>query len=439
MPALIQEVVPGSIAAEVGLEPGDTLCSINGKTVADILDFQFASADAVLEMEVKKADGQSWLVDIEKDEDEPLGLVLEGFIFDSMKVCTNRCVFCFVDQLPPGLRSTLKVKDDDYRHSFLFGNFITLTNLKAADWDKIAAMRLSPLYISVHAMQPEVRAKMLHNKKGRDIKEGLERLCRAGIEMHTQIVLCPGINDGLVLEDSIEQLAGFYPCLQSIGIVPVGLSGHRLDLPELRRVDPEQSGALIRLVDKYQEKYRRDYGTGLVYLADEFYLQADIAIPDSSYYDGFEQLENGIGLVRCFWDDFTQALPELPDKVSPREIFIITGVSGQAALQPVVERLNRIAGMVLHTIPIINGLLGESITVTGLLTGQDIIKTLGDNYRGKTLLLPEIVLKSEEDVLLDDISVAQIEKAAAVKIRVVPMQARDLIEAVLNNNSESGE
>lgn len=438
MPALIQYVIPGSIAAEVGLEPGDTLCSINGHTVADILDYQFTCADTVLEIEVKKGNGQSWLVDIEKDQDEPLGLELDGFIFDKMKVCTNRCLFCFVDQLPPGMRPTLMVKDDDYRHSFLFGNFITLTNLKADDWDKIAAMRLSPLYISVHAMRPEVRAMMLHNKKGRDIKEGLERLCRAGIEMHTQIVLCPGINDGPILEESIEQLAGFYPHVQSIGIVPVGLSGHRLGLPELRPIVPEQSAALIGVINEYQQKYRREYGSGLVYLADEFYLQAEHVIPDSAYYDGFEQLENGIGLVRLFWDDFAEVQKELPDRVAPRECYIVTGVSGHAAMQPVAERLNLIEGLSLHIIPVANGLLGDSITVTGLLSGQDIINTLGDNYRGKNILLPEIVLKAEEDVLLDDISVAEIEKAAAVKIRVVPMQARDLVDAVLNY-SESGE
>lgn len=435
MPAIIQDVIPGSIAAEVGLEPGDTLCSINGHTVDDILDFQFASADACLEMEIKKSGGQSWLVDIEKDQDEPLGLVLEGFIFDKMKVCNNRCLFCFVDQLPPGLRSTLKVKDDDYRHSFLFGNFITLTNLKAADWDKIETMRLSPLYISVHAMQSEVRAKLLHNKKGRNIKEDLQRLCKAGIEIHTQIVLCPGINDGQVLKQSIEQLAGFYPHLKTIGIVPVGLSRHRQGLPTLSEVSPEQSAALICLVDKYQEKYRREYGTGLVYLADEFYLKAEHTIPDSAYYDGFEQLENGIGLVRCFWDEFEEVEKELPNRTDHLEVHIITGVSGEAALQPVVERVNRIAGVSVHIIPVVNAFLGESVTVTGLLTGQDIIKTLGDNYRGKILLLPEIVLKAEEDVLLDDISIAQIEKAAAAKIRVVPMRARDLVDAVLNNES----
>ncbi len=431
MSALIKDVAPGSIAAEVGLEPGDRLCSINGRDVADILDYQFAVGDTVLEIEIEKADGQSWVVDIEKEEDETLGVILDGFIFDKMKVCANRCVFCFVDQLPQNVRATLKIKDDDYRHSFLFGNFITLTNLKPADWDKILAMRLSPLYISVHAMHAEVRAQMLHNKKGALIKEGLERLCQAGIQLHTQIVLCPGINDGVILEETIEQLAGYYPGVQSIGVVPVGLSGHRQGLAELSPVSAEQAAILIDRVDNYQLNYRHQYGIGLVYLADEFYLRANHAIPDSSYYDGFEQMENGIGLIRLFWDEFSGLEKDLPEHVEPREVHIVTGVSGAAVLQPIVHRLRQIDGLAVNLIPITNRFMGESITVTGLLTGQDIIAVLGKKYKGKNILLPEIILKADEDVLLDDISLAQITQATEAVIQVVPMQAQHLVEAVV--------
>ncbi|HCF50125.1 MAG TPA: DUF512 domain-containing protein, partial [Syntrophomonas sp.] len=316
--APIQDVIPGSIAEDIGLETGDSLYSINGQIIHDILDYQFAVQDVFLEVEVHKPNGETWLIEVEKEEDEELGLILDGAIFDPMKVCRNRCLFCFVDQLPPDLRPTLQIKDDDYRHSFLFGNFITLTNLQQSDWDKILAMRLSPLYISIHAMRPAVRARMLKHKKGLNIREDLERLYRSGIEIHTQIVLCPGINDGEVLEETIEQLAGFYPSVLSIGIVPVGLTKHRQGLPDLKPVTPEQAARLITRVNAYQQRFRREYGLGLVYLADEFYLNAGQTVPGSSYYDSFEQLENGIGLVRLLWDEFAQAEKGLPDAVPPR-------------------------------------------------------------------------------------------------------------------------
>jgi putative radical SAM enzyme (TIGR03279 family) len=430
--APIQDVIPGSIAEDIGLETGDSLYSINGQIIHDILDYQFAVQDVFLEVEVHKPNGETWLIEVEKEEDEELGLILDGAIFDPMKVCRNRCLFCFVDQLPPDLRPTLQIKDDDYRHSFLFGNFITLTNLQQSDWDKILAMRLSPLYISIHAMRPAVRARMLKHKKGLNIREDLERLYRSGIEIHTQIVLCPGINDGEVLEETIEQLAGFYPSVLSIGIVPVGLTKHRQGLPDLKPVTPEQAARLITRVNAYQQRFRREYGLGLVYLADEFYLNAGQTVPGSSYYDSFEQLENGIGLVRLLWDEFAQAEKGLPDAVPPRQTHIVTGVSGTIALQPIVERLNQVAGVAVHLIPVVNSFLGSSITVTGLLTGGDIIKTLGNQYQGKNVLLPEIILKAGEELLLDDISVADIIRASGAEIRVVPIKARDLVDAVLH-------
>jgi putative radical SAM enzyme (TIGR03279 family) len=438
--ALIQDVIENSIACEVGIEPGDTLLTVNGQTICDILDYQFAVQDTAVELAICKANGQTWLVDIEKDEDDELGLIFAGAIFDNMRVCKNRCLFCFVDQLPFGLRSTLQVKDDDYRHSFLFGNFITMTNLKPEDWDKILAMRLSPLYISVHAMNPRVRVNMLKHKKSGTIKEDLGRLYQAGIQIHTQIVLCPVINDGDVLEDTIQQLAEFYPSVQSIGIVPVGLTRHRQRLPLLRPCNPEQSADLITRVGEYQRHFRQQLGLGVVYLADEFYLQAGQAIPHSDYYDGFEQLENGIGLIRRLWDEFTQLKDHLPAAIPPRQVHIITGVSGAIALDPICERLNQIAGLSVQTIPVVNHFLGETVTVTGLLTGQDIITTLGSKYRGKQLLLPEVLLKAGEALLLDDSSVAEIEAAAGAEIKVVPIEARALVNAVLNTKlNENGE
>ncbi|MGI6468910.1 MAG: DUF512 domain-containing protein [Syntrophomonadaceae bacterium] len=434
MAAPIQAVIPGSIAEDIGIAAGDVLCSINGRDICDILDYRFMAQDVFLRMQINKPHGETWLVEVEKEDDEDLGLILDGFIFDQMKTCRNRCLFCFVDQLPDGMRPTLKIKDDDYRHSFLFGNYITLTNLKRPDWDKILSMRLSPLYISVHAMRPEVRARLLKNKNAVNIRQDMERLYNAGIEIHTQIVLCPGINDGEVLKETIEQLAGFYPSVQSIGIVPVGLTQYRQGLPELHAVTPEQSNSLITLVDAYQKSYRDQHGLGLVYLADEFYLKAGQSIPDSSYYDGFEQVENGIGLVRLLWDEFAQAEKALPDALAPHKTHIITGISGSIALQPIVERLNQVAGVSVQLIPVANRFWGESITVTGLLTGQDIIQALGHKYQGQKVLLPEIVLKAGEELLLDDISVEDIIKASGADIKVVPVEAQALIDAVLNHD-----
>lgn len=431
MAALIQSVAEESIAAEVGIKPGDMLLTINGHKIDDVLDYRFAVDDTAVELAVLKTDGQTWLFDIEKDEDEDLGLDFADAIFDHMRVCSNHCLFCFVDQLPPGMRPSLGVKDDDYRHSFLFGNFITMTNLEPADWDKILAMHLSPLYISVHAMDPQVRIKMLNNKRAGGVREDLERLYQAGIRIHTQIVLCPGINDGSVLEDTIRQLAEFYPAVQSIGIVPVGLTRHRKGLTALQPLDHEQSLDLMARVDDYQFNFRDRLGLGLVYLADEFYLHHGRAIPPNEYYDGFEQLENGIGLVRHLWDQFAQLEACLPFTIPPREILIITGISGEMALCPICKRLNRIDGLSVRTIPVKNRFLGETVTVTGLLTGKDIIDTLGTEYKGKKILFPEVLLKAGQELLLDDVSVKDIEVACEVKFRIVPIEAQSLVNAVL--------
>ncbi len=431
--ALIKDVQKNSIAYQVGIRPGDSLLSINGQPICDILDYRFAVGDTVsVEMAITKADGQGWLVDIEKDEDEGLGLDFAQDIFDHMRVCQNRCQFCFIDQLPPGMRPSLRIKDDDYRHSFLFGNFITLSNLKAADWDKIISMRLGPLYVSVHAMDPEVRVAMLNNKRSGCIKQDLERLYRAGIKVHTQIVLCPGLNDGPILQDSIRQLAQLYPTVQSIGIVPVGLTRYREGLPQLKPCHREKSRQLIAQVEDYQREFRKRFGLGLVYLADEFYLQADEPIPSAEYYDDFEQLENGIGLTRCFRDEFAALKAGLPTAVPLREIYIITGVAGEIALEPICRDLNHIAGLSVQTIVVPNRFLGEMVNVTGLLSGRDIIDTLGKHYKGKQLLLPEVLLKAGEELLLDDISLKQIAEASGANLQPVPVKAQALVEAIFN-------
>jgi len=421
-----------SIGAEMEIETGDILLSVNGHPVNDILDFQFFTQDENLWLKIRKLNQEIWELDIEKDFDEDLGLEFADIVFDKMKGCSNRCIFCFVDQLPRRMRRSLYVKDDDYRYSFLFGNFITLTNLSETDWQKIETMQLSPLYISVHCIQGELRARMLGSLRGANIKSDLQRLKAAHIKIHTQIVLCPGINDGTILEETIEELARLHPSVQSIGIVPVGLTGHRGKLPAIRPVTAELAQDLIRLAEQYQQRFRAERGTGLVYLADEFYLRAGAELPTSAYYDDYCQLENGIGLSRLLLDEFAELEGQLPEKIESREIYVITGRSAVPVLGKIIRRLQKIKGLQAQLIPVENLYFGGGVNVTGLLTGSDIIRSLGRTYQGKTVLLPEVVLRDGGQTLLDDITIDDIMEKSGAKIITVDGSARDLIGKILN-------
>ncbi len=434
MPAVVIEIEENSIADEIGIEAGDILISIDGKEINDILDYQFMIREDSLVVNIQKADGKIWSIDIEKDDDEDLGLIFEDIIFDKMKVCKNRCIFCFIDQLPGKMRKTLYQKDDDYRHSFLFGNFITLTNLSKYDWDKILGMRLSPLYISVHALQPEVRSMMLGSRQAESIREDLLRLSRAGLECHTQIVVCPGINDGKILEDTIEGLAELYPSVASIGIVPVGLTGHRQKLPELRNISSSEADQLISTINRYQQKFRQDLGYGLVYLADEIYLKSNKPLPNTDYYDDFPQIENGIGICRILLDEFAEEEDKLPAKINEREIFLLTGESAVVVVGELCARMNLIEGLKLEIIPVKNYYFGGQVTVTGLLTGVDIIEVLGDKYVGKEILIPDIILKEGQDTLLDNMTLQDIREASGANIKVIPATAKSMIAAVLGDH-----
>jgi len=333
------------------------------------------------------------------------------------------------------MRKTLYIKDDDYRYSFLYGSFITLTNLSEDDWTKITGMRLSPLYVSVHAMQEDVRQYMLGCKQTTNIKEDLKRLKEAGIEVHTQVVVCPGINDGEVLEDTIEQLAEFFPSVASVGIVPVGLTRYRDQLPQLEPVSGDKARELIEMGNLYQKRYRKRLGTGFVYLADELYLGAGIEIPPDEYYDDYCQLENGIGLCRLFLEEFREMELRLPQTVSAREVFIVTGMSAIPVLERVVCRLRQIRGLKVKLIPVANQFFGGQVTVTGLLTGRDIMAVMGQAYKGKSVLLPQIIFKQGQDVLLDDISLQTIIKTTGANIQTVDGSARDLVEKILGTEA----
>lgn len=432
MSAAIIGVVPGSIAEEMAIEAGDRLLSINDREIQDIIDYQFYSQDDFIVVELEKTNGELWSLEIDKNWDEELGLLFDDVIFDKMKVCQNRCLFCFVDQLPPGMRKTLYIKDDDYRYSFLYGNFITLTNLKEKDWRKITDMHLSPLYVSVHCMDPQLRVKILGSKRAACIREDLKRLLDAGIEIHTQIVLCPGINDGEILKQSIEELSSYYPTVQSVGIVPVGLTGHRLKLPHLQVVSPEQSRNLIELVNNYQAEYRNRFQSGFVYLADEFFIKAGVDFPATEYYDDYCQIENGIGLARIFLEEFAQLEKSLPEQVKEREVFIITGVSAMMVLDLVVKKLNLIKGLTVHLLPVENHYFGGNVSVTGLLTGKDILQVMENKYQGQEVIIPEIIFKQGDNILLDNINLEELRQRSGAQIHTVDGSARALVETVLN-------
>lgn len=431
MSAPIINVINDSIAEEMGIEAGDCLISVNDHQIEDMIDYQFYSQDDFVVLEIKKANGELWSLEIEKDWNDDLGLVFDDVIFDRMRVCQNRCLFCFVDQLPRKMRKTLYIKDDDYRYSFLYGNFITLTNLKEKDWRKIIDMHLSPLYVSVHCMDPELRVKLLGSKRAASIHEDLQRLLDAGIEVHTQIVLCPGINDGAVLKQSIEELASFYPCVQSVGIVPVGLTGHRNRLYDLQVFSAEQSRDLIKVIDKYQLQYRKTMAKGFVYLADEFYIKAGEDFPVTGYYDDYCQIENGIGLARVFLDEFDALKESLPRQVTDREVYIVTGISAISILEAVLQRLNQIKGLTVRLLPVENRFFGGNVSVTGLLTGKDIMDTLGHKYRGKRVIIPEIVFREGYDILLDDVNLDDIRQHSGAHIYTVDGSAGSLVEAIL--------
>jgi putative radical SAM enzyme (TIGR03279 family) len=429
----INKVRRGSIAEEMDISPGDKLLSINAYPINDILDYQFYSEDDSLIIEIEKENGTLWSLEIEKNYDEELGLDFVEPVFDAMKSCQNRCIFCFVDQLPPDMRETLYEKDDDYRHSFIYGNFITLTNLSEADWQKIINMRLSPLYVSVHCIQGELRKKMLKNSRAANIKKDLQRLADAGIEIHTQIVLCPGWNDGAVLIETIEELAFLYPLVASVGIVPVGLTKYRDNLPALSPVSPELAMQTIDTVEAYHKSFRARWGHGFVYLADELYLRAGLDVPDTEYYDDYCQLENGIGLVRILTDDFAQVEPGLPLSVISREAYIITGKSAEGVLQEFIARLNQIKGLSLKLISVSNQFFGGGVSVCGLLTGSDIIETLGEAYQGRRVIIPEVLFREGQNLLLDDISLEDIKQKSQADIRTTDGSARGLIDAILSD------
>ena len=425
-------VAPGSIAEELELEPGDVLLTIDGEELEDIFDYDYMTDAESFVMVVRKADGEEWELEIESGG-EDLGLTFENGLMSDYRSCSNNCIFCFIDQMPPGMRETLYFKDDDSRLSFLQGNYITLTNMKDKDIERIIRFHLAPINISVQTMNPELRCKMLHNRfAGEELKK-IDRLYEAETEMNGQIVLCKGVNDGKELAYTIEQLSKYAPVMQSVSVVPVGLSKYRDGLYPLEPFTKEDACEVIDLIEKWQTINYERHGIHFIHASDEWYILAERELPEEGRYDGYIQLENGVGMLRLLREEVMDALDEKTDDGKKEEISIATGRLPYPYLAKFVREIEKVyPGRNVHVYPIRNDFFGESITVAGLITGQDLIAQLKDKTLGDRLLLPAVMFKSGEEVFLDDITKTQAEDALQIPINIVKSSGYDLVDAILD-------
>jgi len=445
--AIVDRVLPGSIAEELGIEPGDAILAVNGRPLRDMMDYRFQVTEPGVEIVVHKSgapEGEIEVYEVEKDPDEDPGIVFCQDLFDRVRECTNKCVFCFIDQLPKGVRKPLWTRDDDYRLSFQHGNFITLTNMSRADFDRIVRLHMSPLYISIHATDPVLRARLLGVERPADILSRMRFLAGHGIEMFGQVVLCPDINDGAALRQTVFECAPLYPHLKTVGVVPVGLSRHRAGLPKLRLITPQEAHDLIRTVHGWQRQLKKEITSRFVYLADEFYLRAGVPFPSARHYQDYGMLEDGIGIARIFIDRSRRLVKRLPARVShPTRLLLVTGRIAVPVLQPFVDALNGVRNLTVELLPVANRFFGEDITVTGLLVGQDILHAIRQRLhesppgKEKTIaVIPAIALR--EGVFLDDMTFHQLQAAYPCEARAIEATARSLYRPIASDCSEPG-
>lgn len=416
----ITKIFPGSLAEELGLKIGDKILEVNGKKLSDIIDLSFQFADEEIEMLVEHPDGEREIIEFEKDFDEELGAEFSSAVFDGVRRCKNHCVFCFVDMIAPKMRKTLSVKDDDYRLSFLYGNFITLTNLTDADFERIKTFHLSPLYVSVQAMNPEVRQKLLRTPAA-NIQKDLDKLEAGGAEYHTQVVLCPDLNDGAELDFTISEILKRRPHALSLAIVPVGVTKYRRDKFPLTQFDKAGAKKVIRQVEKFQKKIREESGKTFVYLGDEFYFLAGEEIPPENFYDGFPQLENGIGMTRNFIEEFRREKKIFAGENSGMKIDVVAGTSIAGVLKKLArEESEKNSGPDVKILPVVNNFFGSTVNVSGLLTGGDIIDALKKNNRERDkILIPGTALRAGEETFLDDVTVDDMRKIFSARIEPI--------------------
>ena len=408
---IISAIHQGSLAEELELVPGDKIISINEQELTDIIDLSFALADEEIEMLIEHENGEQEIIAFEKDIDEELGAEFESAVFGKIRQCANNCYFCFVDQVAPNMRDSLYIKDDDYRLSFLYGNFVTMTNMGPRDLERIHRLHLSPLYISVHTTNPKLRGEMLRTKRGELIMEQLAKLNEADVEYHTQVVLCPGLNDSAELDRTIQDIISMQPYAKTLGIVPVGLTKFRENCYPLKTFDAQGATKVIEQVRYWQEKMRKQTGKNFIYLSDEFYLLAGEPLPKAEEYDGFPQLDNGIGLTRNFIEQWKETKINPNNYQKPLKLDIICGKSAGKVIKNLVDELN-IDNLNANVLALENEFFGHEVTVTGLLTGQDIIKNLKQNKANRDgIIIPSCALREGEDIFLDDYTLEDIKKA----------------------------
>ncbi|MEA4815775.1 MAG: DUF512 domain-containing protein [Lachnospiraceae bacterium] len=436
---IILKVEKDSIAEELGIMPGDILLSVNGKAILDIFDYRYLIKDEYVELGIKSRDGEEYIAEIEKDEDEDIGIDFEKGLMDDAKSCQNKCIFCFIDQLPPGMRETLYFKDDDTRLSFLSGNYVTLTNMKDSDIDRIIYYHLSPINISVHTTDLCLRCKMLNNKKADKILKHMERLASAGLDMNLQIVLCRGINDQETLEKSIKDLSRFYPRAKSLSVVPVGITKYREGLYPLIPFDKKASAEVVSLIHRWQKKLKKEIGSAFVFAADEFYLKGKVPIPPCEAYEDFYQIENGVGMTALMEKEFSDCIEKIGENIYiNREVSIATGTLAFDFINGLSLRLNqKFPNLKINLYAVENKFFGSEITVSGLLTGRDIIDALKDKPLGEFLLLPLNLLRRGENVLLDDIAIEDIEKSLKIPIKIADYSGKDFIYSIIDTEGKT--
>lgn len=434
MSAKIVSVARRSPAYKAGVRAGDELHAVNGHKIRDVLDYKFYGYDerAVLTLQNRE-------VYVVKGAGEDMGITFESYLMDQAKRCSNRCIFCFIDQLPPNLRETLYFKDDDARMSFLLGNYITLTNLSEDDIERMIQMRVSPLNVSVHVTDPEIRKTMLRNPNAGRCMELMQRFAAADLMLNCQIVVCPGVNDGEVLRNSLRDLMSLYPALNSVSVVPVGITKYREGLYPLRAVDRASACEVIDIVEEFSNKALEDYGTRIIYPSDELFIKAGREIPPEEYYEEYPQLENGVGMLALLKDEFEKELEQYKKKKKVRSFTLATGVSAAPFLAKLIDELAEKWDntFVWNVVPVINRFFGETVNVAGLITGRDLIASLKEKPLGERVLIPDVMLRHQTDVFLDDVTVDEVERALGVPVRVVPVGGRELLQAITEKKGVS--
>lgn len=433
---IVKSVAKDSIAEELGIMPGDRLLKINGQTIEDVFDYHYMVNDDYIEILIQKPDGEEWLLEVEKDYDEELGITFENSLMDEYRSCSNKCIFCFIDQMPPNMRETLYFKDDDSRLSFLQGNYVTLTNMSDHDIDRIIHYHLAPINISFHTTNPELRCQMLKNRFAGEIFSKVQRLYEAGIEMNGQIVLCKGVNDGKELERSIRDLSAYLPHLRSLSVVPVGISKYRDGLYPMKPFTREDAKEVIGLIKVWQEKLYKEHGYHFIHASDEWYLLAEEDLPRADTYDGYLQLENGVGMLRLLEEEIREELAKVKGDDRKRQVTVATGKLAYGSLKQYNQLIRKkYPNVEVNVVAIHNDFFGELITVSGLITGQDLKAQLGGCDLKEALLIPCNMLRSGESVFLDDVTVKELEEYLQVPILVVDTPGKSYVDAVLGNQS----